>query len=137
MPVVLIGLPTTIVRLSTCSPAASAIAPAMSATVTAPKSRPPSPARTLTLTGAASSLALISLGVVVVADRARGAGGLDRLDGLLAAAGPADAEATRDEVVAAVAVLDLDDVAGGAEAGDLLGQDELHRLGSSQRAVDV
>ena len=34
-------------------------------------------------------------------------------------------------------VRDLDHVAGGAEAGDLLGQDDLHQGCSSQRPVDV
>ena len=83
-------------------------------------------------------LGLDVLGVVLVAHRAGGAGRLDRLDGLLAAAAPADAEATGDEVVAAVAVLDLDHVAGGAESVDLLGQDELHVFSSlPQRPVDV
>jgi hypothetical protein len=76
-------------------------------------------------------------GVVVVANGPRGACLLDRLDGLLPAAGPADRHATGDEVVAAVAVLDLDDVAGGTETVDLLGQNELHRVSPSQRPVDV
>ena len=57
-------------------------------------------------------LALDLVGVVLVADRARGAGLLDRLDGLLAATGPADRDVAREEVVTAVAVLDLDHVAG-------------------------
>ena len=55
----LIGLPTTMVRLST-SPPPSVIAAAMSPAVTAPKSRPPSPARTLTLNVEPSSLAFTS-----------------------------------------------------------------------------
>src|SRR5262245_38496276 len=80
---------------------------------------------------------LEGVGGVLVADRTRGAGLLDRVDGLLGTAGPADRRATRDEVVAAVAVLDLDHVAGSAETGDLLGEDELHRRISSQRPVDV
>ena len=82
-------------------------------------------------------LGMGALGGVVVADRARSAGLLDGLDGLLAATGPADRHAARDEVVAAVAVLDLDDVAGGAEAVDLLHEDELHVAISRQRPVDV
>jgi hypothetical protein len=49
----------------------------------------------------------------------------------------ADREAARDQEVAAVAVLHLDDVTGRTEAGDLLGQDELHLVLPSQRAVDV
>jgi hypothetical protein len=76
--------------------------------------------------------------VAEVADGARGAGRLDGLDGLLAAAGPADRHALGHEVVAAVAVLHLDDVAGATETGDLLGQDELHLLEPpSQRPVEV
>src|SRR5690606_7788901 len=50
----------------------------------------------------------------------------DLLDVLLAALGPADRELPRDQVVASVAVLDVDDVARGAEAGDLVGEDDLH-----------
>ena len=86
--------------------------------------------------GLGLELGLDLLGVVLVAHGARGAGLLDRLDGLLAAAGPAHGQAAGHEVVAAVAVLDLDHVAGGAEAVDLLGQDELH-VDSPQRPVDV
>ena len=56
----LIGLVTTIVRLSTPSPETAAIASAMSVTVTAPNRRPPAPERTFTSTGPDSSLALIS-----------------------------------------------------------------------------
>src|SRR3546814_5376054 len=55
-PSALIGLPSTMVRLSTFSPEVSESALAMSATVTAPKRRPPSPARTGRLTAFASSL---------------------------------------------------------------------------------
>jgi hypothetical protein len=75
--------------------------------------------------------------VAEVANGARGASSLDRLDLLLTATRPAQREAAGDEVVAAVAVLHLDDVAGGTEAGDLLGQDELHVVSSLQRPVDV
>ncbi len=82
-------------------------------------------------------LGLDLVGVVVVADRAAGASRLDRVDLLLAATGPADRDVARDEVVAAVAVLDLDDVAGRTEAVDLLGEDELHVVDSSQRPVEV
>src|SRR5690606_20346232 len=66
------------------------------------------------------------LGGADVADLTGGARLADGLDLALGAAGPAHGVAARDEVVAAVAVLDLDDVAGGAEAGDLVGEDELH-----------
>src|SRR5690606_8075572 len=71
-------------------------------------------------------------------DLAGRAGLLDRLDLALGTAGPLDGETAGDEVVAAVAVADLDDVAGLAEPGDLLGQDELHvRSPLPQRAVLV
>ena len=55
----MIGLSTTIVRLSTSAPA-SWIAEAMSAAVTEPYSRPPSPARTLTWKTEPSSRVLTS-----------------------------------------------------------------------------
>src|ERR1700754_1653564 len=62
----------------------------------------------------------------------------DGVDLLLPALGPREREATRHEVVAAVAVLDLDDVAGGAEPRHLLGENQLHGvLSPSQRAVEV
>ena len=54
----LIGLPTAMVRLSTSWPEALLSASAMSVMVTDPKSRPASPARTWTGTGAASSRVL-------------------------------------------------------------------------------
>src|SRR5262249_20677812 len=76
------------------------------------------------------------LGVPEVADLPNVARPLDRRDLLLGTAGPAHGEAARDEVVAAVAVLDLDDVAGRAQTRDLLGEDELH-VASAQRAVLV
>ncbi len=85
----------------------------------------------------ALQLGLDRLGVVEVAHLAALAGGLDRLDLALAAAGPAHAEATRDEVVAGVPGTDLDDVTRRTEPVDLLSQDELHRANPSQRAVDV
>src|SRR4051794_18936560 len=76
---------------------------------------------------------LDGLGVVEVTDLATGPGGFDRLDGPLAASGPADREATWNEEVPAVAVTNLDDVAGGSEPADFLGQDELHSSVSSAR----
>src|SRR5262249_7707075 len=66
------------------------------------------------------------LGLAEIPDVPRVAGPADLADLLLAALGPADRQAARDEVVAPVPVLDLDDVAGRAEAADLLGEDELH-----------
>src|SRR4029450_6535250 len=56
---------------------------------------------------------------------------------LLRALGPKDREALREQVVTAVAVLDLDDVAGGAEAPHLLSEGDLHLGASPQRAVAV
>ena len=50
----------------------------------------------------------------------------DLRDVLLATLGPADREVPRDQVVASVAVLDVDDFAGGTEARDLVGEDDLH-----------
>jgi hypothetical protein len=44
----------------------------------------------------------------------------DLLDVLLAALGPADRELPRNQVVASVTVLDVDDIARGTEAGDLV-----------------
>src|SRR4029453_15108376 len=75
-------------------------------------------------------------GVLLALDRTSVAGTPDGLDLLLGALGPADRQAARQEVVGAVTVLHLDDVAGGAEALDLLGQDELHlvRPPSARRA---
>ena len=72
-------------------------------------------------------LGLDLAGVAQVADLAGVAGPLDLGDLLLGALGPGDRGAARHEEVAAVAVGDLDDVAGQAEAGDLPGEDELHR----------
>ena len=71
--------------------------------------------------------------------RAHVAGGTrpaERLDLLLGTAGGQDGQAAGQEVVAAVAALDLDGVAGGPETGDLLREDELH-LAHDQRAVEV
>src|SRR5690606_14638283 len=78
------------------------------------------------------------LGGAEVADRPRVTRLADRGDLRLRAAGPPDRVPTRQQVVAAVAVLDLDDVAGRAETGDLVGENELHVPETScQRAVLV
>nr|BFE66976.1 hypothetical protein GCM10020092_002770 [Actinoplanes digitatis] len=61
----------------------------------------------------ALELALDLVGLAQVADLAGVAGPLDDRDLLLGALGPRNREALRKQVVAAVAVLDLDDVAGG------------------------
>src|SRR5690606_18842496 len=50
----------------------------------------------------------------------------DRVDLLLTTLGPAGRQTTGDEVVAGVPGLDVDDVARGAEAGDLVGENDLH-----------
>src|SRR5207302_1897712 len=71
-------------------------------------------------------LGLQLLGVAQAAHLAGLAGLADRLDLLLGALAPRDRETARQQVVAAVAVLDLDHVAGGAEVGDLVREDELH-----------
>src|SRR5262245_11464047 len=65
-------------------------------------------------------LRLDLLGVPEIADLADLAGLLDRRDLLLSALGPLDGQASGDEVVAAVAVLDLDHVTGRTEVGDLV-----------------
>ena len=102
--------------------------------VTAPNRRPASPARAASCTGAASSRALTSLAVsrsaISRTSRARRIVSTCFSPPLV----HADGEAARDEEVAAVAVLDLDDVTGGAEAGDLVGEDELHRASPSLSA---
>src|SRR4029078_12605054 len=75
-------------------------------------------------------------GVAEVAPLADVARPLERRDLLLGAPGPAHREPARDEVAAAVPVLDLDRVAGRAQTGHLLREDELH-VASAQRAVLV
>src|SRR5262249_49669421 len=78
------------------------------------------------------------------ADLTSRASTLDQLDLLLGTAAPAHREATRHQVVPAIPARDLDDIAGGAQARDLLSQDKLHRgtahrsfLPRPQRAVLV
>jgi len=77
--------------------------------------------------------------VIDAADLAGAARALDLRHLLLAALGPGNRQAPGDEVVAAVAVLDLDHVAGRTQAGDLLREDELHlnAFQSGQRADEV
>jgi hypothetical protein len=108
LPTVLIGEPSSTLRLSRTGPPAAFTASATSAEV---------------------------------ADLAHLASALDLSDLLLAATGPVDGETAGEEVVTAVAVLDLDHVAGGAQSGDVLGEDELHGMSffraAVQRAVDV
>src|SRR5699024_11111807 len=58
-------------------------------------------------------------------DRTLAAGRTDLVELTLTALGPRGRETAGHEEVASVAVLDVDDIAGGAEAGDLVGEDEL------------
>ena len=108
-------------RLSRSGPPAALTAAATSPGVTEPNRRPPVPARAVSETLQRLELGLDLLGVPEVADLPGRTGPLDRADLLLAALGPGDREALRQQVVTAVAVLDLDDVAGRAEAGDTPG----------------
>src|SRR5690606_29862217 len=85
------------------------------------------------LEGAELSRDLLRL--VQAADLPRGASAADRVDLLLAAPRPLDGEPARQQVVAAVAVLHLDDVAGGAETVDLVSQNQLHVVTSSSAPV--
>src|SRR5690606_24741258 len=68
------------------------------------------------------------LGVVLGLVGAGLAPGQDRVSLLLATLGPGGAQLAGQQVVAGVAVLDLDDVTGRAESGDRLGENELHQL---------
>jgi hypothetical protein len=74
--------------------------------------------------------------VVEVANLPRPLGAPDRVDLLLGAPRGDDRHLARQQVVAAVAVLDLDDVAGRAQVGHVGREDDLHGP-SSYRAVEV
>src|SRR5690606_14814732 len=82
-------------------------------------------------------LGLDLVGLAEVTDLTSLPGPLDQRHLLLGTLAPRDGEPLREQVVAPVPVLDLDHVAGRAEAGDLLGEDDLHLPPSSQRAVVV
>ena len=127
-PTVRIGVAISIRRRSSSGPPAARTASAMSDALTEPNSRPwragPDPAAGRSSAG--QPLGGL-LGVVQAADVPGRAGPLDQLDLLLGAAGPAHGQAARDEVVAAVAAGHLDHVTGLAQAGDLVGEDQLHR----------
>ena len=125
---VLIGVGTSILRLSSDGPPAALTASAMSAVETAPKRRPPVPACAVTVTALDSRLPLMDLRLLEGLHLADLAALGDRVDLLLAALGPRRRETATEEEVAGVAVLDVDDVTGGAEAGDLVGEDDLHRV---------
>ena len=122
--------------LSSSGPPAPLTAAAMSAVVTEPNSRPSLPARASSETDSFSRSFLISRAWPRSRISRGVARALDLHDLLLGALGPGDGGAARDEEVAAVAVGDLDDVAGQAEPGDLTGEDELHGR-PPQRAVEV
>src|SRR5690625_4016006 len=66
------------------------------------------------------------LGIVEVADIARIAGAADLVNLLLATARPPDRQPARQQVVTAITVAHLNDVARGTEASDLVGHDQLH-----------
>ena len=76
-------------------------------------------------------------GVIRATDFACVTGALDALDLLLGATGPADRLALGQEEVTAVAVLDLDDVAGDADLVNGAGENELHDALPNQRAVEA
>jgi hypothetical protein len=81
--------------------------------------------------GLGLEVALDGLGLL---ERLHGAGLAtlgDGVDLLLAALRPRGGQAAAEEEVAGVAVLDVDDVTGGAEAGDLVGEDDLHLVSVS------
>jgi hypothetical protein len=101
------------------------------------------PEQAATLTGAsrdtdgqARQLPGHDLRLVVRTHLTGGARPAERLDLLLGTAGGPDRQSAGQEVVAAVAALDLDGVTGGTETGDLCGEDQLHRA-HDQRAVEV
>jgi hypothetical protein len=91
------------VRLSRFGPPAFLMAATTSAALTEPKSLPLSPANRLHFTGPANLVGLA-----------------------LGAAGRDDGEATGQQVVASVAVLDLDGVTGLAQMVDLGSENQLH-----------
>src|SRR6478752_3974598 len=70
------------------------------------------------------------LGLLEGVDRTDLAALGDRLDLLLPALGPRGGQATAEQEVAGVAVLDVDDVTGVAEGGHLVGQNDLHLISS-------
>ena len=138
LPTVLIWPGTSTARRSRAGPPAARTA----STTSADGDRAEQPARVarglrLDGDGEAAQLGGDLAGVPEVADLAGLAGPTDRVDLLLRAAGGHDGQPARKQVVAAVAVLDLDDVAGRAEIGHVTGEDELHDVPSAQRAVEV
>jgi hypothetical protein len=111
-------------------------ASAMSALVTEPNRRPSTPAfcvMRMTLPASFSPTALRGGELVGGGLLEIGALGLEFLDRVL---GGAARQAGRDQEVARVAVLDLDDVAQVAEVGHLFQQDDLHGVVTPQTCVD-
>jgi hypothetical protein len=72
-------------------------------------------------------------GLVAVVDRTRLTSSLDRSDLLFATAGPRRGETLRDEEVAGVPVLDLDNVAGATQPDDLVRENQLCHLDTPYR----
>ena len=97
--------------------------------MTEPKSRPSEPG----LDGEADLGALERVlqrhGVFVVVDRTGVTGRANGRDLLLATAAPGHGEALRDEVVAGEPVLDLDNVSGATEPGDLVRENQFRHIG--------
>ena len=135
-PTVLIGFLISIRRLSSSGPPAASTAAAMSAGEMEPNSLPPPPL-SLQPDGQRPEPARRVPGVVKAADLADRAGPPDRVDLLLGAARPAHRQPPRDEVVAAIAACDLNHLAGGTQAIDLLGEDELHRRTAHRSATSL
>ena len=126
LPTVLTGLANDTDRLSMAGPPAFFTARARLAAVTAPNSEPDSAARAGTLMVSSSIWGAELLRVFDAADLTGVAGAFDALDLFLGATRPDNGLALRDEVVAAVAVADLDDVSCDAELVDGAGQNEFH-----------
>ena len=100
-----------------------------SAAVTEPNSLPESPA---VFTGKRHGAQAVDgglelVGVLQVAHGLGLAGATDVVGLTLRATGGRDGQATGQQVVTAVAVLDLDGVAGGTQVVDLCGENQFHR----------
>src|SRR3954463_50888 len=142
-PVVLMLLGSSIRRRSRSGPPAAVTAAATSAGGDPPDSRgppphprPPPPGGSRHPDSEPGEATGHGLRLLVRAHLTGGPRAAEGLDLLLGTAGGHDGQAAGQEVVAAVAALDLDGVAGGPETGDLLRQDQLHRR-HDQRAVEV
>ena len=120
-------------RLSRLGPPALRIAVTTAPVVTEPNSLPESPAVFTAQRDRAQALEgrLDFVGVLEVAHLLGLAGAADVVHLLLRAARCDDRQAARKQEVAAVAVFDLDGVAGGTEVVDVGGQNELHCFANS------